>query len=106
YLYDFGNILVSDDAYPLYPVVPMARGYFLYSVGEALISFSDENLLNRWYEILEKKHADLLPIILIPKLSPALITIDIPRVLIEIIISYTNWQLHPRRKVMNQLSQL
>ncbi|AYV81387.1 MAG: hypothetical protein Harvfovirus31_3 [Harvfovirus sp.] len=95
-----------DYADGLCSVLPSARGYFLYSVGEALISSPESNLLHRWYEILEKKHADLLPIIIIPKLTPRLITIDIPIVLIEIIISFSNWELQLRRKVMMELSQL
>ncbi|AYV81386.1 MAG: hypothetical protein Harvfovirus31_2 [Harvfovirus sp.] len=87
-------------------MLPMVRGYFIYSLGEALVSFPEVNYLDRWYEILQMKYPNFLPIIIIPKLTTAVITIDIPRVLIEIVISYSKWERHSREKVITELSKL
>lgn len=60
--------------------LPIARGYFLYGVGEALVSFRDAKLIDRWYEIVKTKHAYFWAIFIVQKPTVAIITIDIPRV--------------------------
>ncbi|AYV80607.1 MAG: hypothetical protein Harvfovirus3_52 [Harvfovirus sp.] len=93
-----------DNPHELDEISPIGRMYYLYSVGEALVSFGQKDLIDRWYEILEDQPF-YLPMI-VSGLTVEDITICIPQELIDIVISYSGWRLLPRTQVMNNLQDL
>ncbi|AYV81775.1 MAG: hypothetical protein Harvfovirus60_8 [Harvfovirus sp.] len=87
-------------------IAPLVRGFFLYGVGETLVNYGDVDLINRWYEIVKANGPVYLTNLLIRKADLAEIQINIPKALIEMIVSYGKWELRPRSEVMTWLLHL
>jgi len=87
-------------------VIPLARGFFLYSIGEILVDYGEVDLINSWYRIVQAKEPIFMTKMVIPKPNLSDIQIDIPTVLLQIIVSYTKWELRSRADVMRWLLQI
>ncbi|AYV81769.1 MAG: hypothetical protein Harvfovirus60_2 [Harvfovirus sp.] len=85
-------------------IAPPVRGFLLYSVGETLVNYGAAKLIDRWYEIV--KGSVYLTNMIIQEPTLADIQINIPKVLIEIIVSYGKWKLQARSEVMTWLLQI
>jgi len=90
----------------LHDMIPLARGFLLYGLGETLIDYGKVEMIDRWYEIVREKQPSYFEHMVIPKPNRSDVQIGVPDVLIGIIISYTRWELRSRSEVMNWLFEI